>query len=200
MSQEDTVSLLDEDTRSSFSSNDDEKRMCEVTKIKFKRLLKDVKLPQKMTPLSAGLDIFYPHQQTLCIPPGATTGAIDLGFAIKLEDHTYAQLVSRSGLACKKGIEVVGQPATIDADYVGPLRVYLRNNSNYPHNINFGQRFLQMVLGKRFDVEFEECKELPETSRGSGGFGSTGEGFFLSYKICSCIYNVSVFFYYLCYP
>lgn len=171
LEEEEDQELL-EDMSSSSSVEMDQK--CEGTTIKFKRFLKDVEMPQRMTPLSAGLDVYYPHRNKLWIGAGEITAPINLGFGIKMESDTYAQLVSRSSLACKRGIEVVGQPTIIDADYVGPIFVYLRNTSFLPQSITYGERILQMVVCKRLDVKFEECENLPTTQRGSGGFGSTG--------------------------
>ena len=85
------------------------------------------------------------------------------------------QIRPRSGLAAKNGITVLNTPGTIDADYRGEIKVILINLSKKNFKVNKGQRIAQMVLVPFLKVEFEEVKDLPNTIRGSGGFGSTGK-------------------------
>ena len=80
----------------------------------------------------------------------------------------------RSGLAAKKGITVLNAPGTIDADYRGEIGVILVNLSNDEFTINNGERIAQLVIAKHERAEWEEVELLTETSRGVGGFGSTG--------------------------
>ena len=85
-----------------------------------------------------------------------------------------AQVRPRSGLAAKKGITVLNSPGTIDADYRGEIGVILVNLSNDEFVINNGERIAQMVIAKHEQISWEEVEVLAETSRGEGGFGSTG--------------------------
>lgn len=85
-----------------------------------------------------------------------------------------AQVRPRSGLAAKKGITVLNAPGTIDADYRGEIGVILVNLSNEDFVINNGERIAQMVIAKHEHISWEEVDILGETSRGAGGFGSTG--------------------------
>ena len=85
-----------------------------------------------------------------------------------------AQVRPRSGLAAKKGITVLNAPGTIDADYRGEVGVILVNLSEEDFVVSNGERIAQMVIAKHERVEWEETDNLSETSRGAGGFGSTG--------------------------
>jgi len=93
---------------------------------------------------------------------------------IELPVGYEAQVRPRSGLAAKKGITVLNAPGTIDADYRGEIGVILVNLSNEDFTIENGERIAQLVIAKHERAEWEETKELTETARGEGGFGSTG--------------------------
>jgi dUTP pyrophosphatase len=80
----------------------------------------------------------------------------------------------RSGLAAKNGISVLNAPGTIDADYRGEIGVILVNLSNEDYTIENGERIAQLVIAKHERAAWDEVEELDETSRGTGGFGSTG--------------------------
>lgn len=85
-----------------------------------------------------------------------------------------AQVRPRSGLAAKKGVTVLNAPGTIDADYRGEIGVILVNISKDDFVVEDGERIAQMVIAKHERAEWIEVEELSETSRGEGGFGSTG--------------------------
>lgn len=99
---------------------------------------------------------------------------IKTGLFIALPVGYEAQVRPRSGLAAKKGITVLNAPGTIDADYRGEIGVILVNLSNEDFIVEDGERVAQLVIAKHERTEWVEVKELSETSRGSGGFGSTG--------------------------
>ena len=80
----------------------------------------------------------------------------------------------RSGLAAKNGVTVLNTPGTVDADYRGEVKVILINLGDTPFEIERGMRIAQMVIAPVTQAGFTEVNELPETARGSGGFGSTG--------------------------
>ncbi len=84
------------------------------------------------------------------------------------------QIRPRSGLALKHGITLPNTPATIDSDYRGELKVILANLGTEPFEVTRGMRIAQMVIARVERVEFEAVAELPASSRGAGGFGSTG--------------------------
>ena len=99
---------------------------------------------------------------------------IKTGLFIELPIGYEAQVRPRSGLAAKKGITVLNTPGTIDADYRGEIGVILVNLSNEPFTVENGERVAQLVIAKHERAEWLEVEVLSDTSRGSGGFGSTG--------------------------
>lgn len=106
------------------------------------------------------------------ISPGQTI-MIDLGFKIELRPGWEMQVRSRSGMA-KRGLVVANAPGTIDSGYRGPCMVLLRNNNEHARIIKAGTRVAQFVLKRAPQAVFEEVKELGDSERGDGGFGSTG--------------------------
>ncbi|NCU55945.1 MAG: dUTP diphosphatase, partial [Candidatus Fonsibacter ubiquis] len=99
---------------------------------------------------------------------------IPTGLAVAIPESYEIQVRPRSGLAAKNGISVLNTPGTIDADYRGEIKVILINLSLENFKIEPGQRIAQMVLCPVIKAELHEVDELPESVRGSGGFGSTG--------------------------
>ena len=99
---------------------------------------------------------------------------VKTGLFIALPVGYEAQVRPRSGLAAKKGITVLNAPGTVDADYRGEIGVILVNLSNETFVIEDGERIAQLVIAKHERAQWEEVSELSETSRGAGGFGSTG--------------------------
>jgi dUTP pyrophosphatase len=93
---------------------------------------------------------------------------------IELPVGFEAQIRPRSGLALKKGLTVLNTPGTIDADYRGEIGVILINLSNSEVIIEPGERICQMVIAKHEHVKLAGVDEISETTRGAGGFGSTG--------------------------
>ena len=99
---------------------------------------------------------------------------IKTGLFIELPIGYEAQVRPRSGLSAKKGITVLNAPGTIDADYRGEVGVILVNLSNEAFTLSDGERIAQLVIAKHERAQWQETSLLSETSRGSGGFGSTG--------------------------
>jgi dUTP pyrophosphatase len=131
-------------------------------------------LPKYQTPLSAGMDLVANLDAPVTLMP-LDRQLIPTGLFIALPEGYEAQIRPRSGLALKHGITVLNSPGTIDADYRGEIKVILINLSNTPFVINDGERIAQMIIAKHEVVELETVEELDETSRGEGGFGSTGK-------------------------
>ena len=137
---------------------------------------KDLPLPTRQTPLSAGLDLHANVNETITIKKGERI-LVPTGIKIALPFGYEAQIRPRSGLALKHGITVLNTPGTVDADYRGELCVLLVNLGNEDFHVNRGDRIAQMVIAKVEMVEFDEVKtaaDLPNTTRGAGGYGSTG--------------------------
>lgn len=101
---------------------------------------------------------------------------IPTGLFIELPKGYEAQIRPRSGMALKHGISVLNTPGTIDADYRGEIGIIVVNLSAEPYTIEPGERICQMVISKHEKIEWESVDKLGESSRGSGGFGSTGKG------------------------
>lgn len=130
-------------------------------------------LPEYATPLSAGLDLKAAIDEPIVLEP-LKRAIVPTGLYIALPEGFEAQIRPRSGLAAKHGITVLNSPGTIDADYRGELKVILVNLSDEAFTINPGERIAQMVVARFEQVEWELSDSLDETSRGEGGFGSTG--------------------------
>ena len=131
-------------------------------------------LPSYATPQSAGLDLYAAVNKEVLIRPGERC-KVCTGIAIELPDGYEAQVRSRSGLAAKAGVIVLNSPGTIDADYRGEVIVILANFGEENYSINRGDRIAQLVVSPVTRVDWEETSAIStETSRGAGGFGSTG--------------------------
>lgn len=130
-------------------------------------------LPAYATGSSAGMDLRADIAKPLEIKP-LQRAMVPTGIFIALPEGTEAQVRPRSGLAAKYGVTVLNSPGTIDADYRGEVKVILVNLSDTVFIVNPGDRIAQMVIARYEKVEWEACDSLDETSRGEGGFGSTG--------------------------
>ena len=130
-------------------------------------------LPNYETIASAGMDLRANLSEDRVLKP-LERSVVGTGLFIELPVGIEAQVRPRSGLAAKKGISVLNAPGTIDADYRGEIGVILVNLSNEDFTIENGERVAQLVIAKHERAEWIEVNELSETSRGAGGFGSTG--------------------------
>lgn len=130
-------------------------------------------LPQYSTPQSAGLDLRASLDVPVVLQPGERS-LIPTGIKLALPPGMEAQVRPRSGLAYKHGITVLNAPGTIDADYRGDIGVILVNHGDVAFTVEDGSRIAQIVLAKYEQVAWEEVRELTDTDRGDGGFGSTG--------------------------
>jgi dUTP pyrophosphatase len=132
-------------------------------------------LPSYQSAHAAGLDLLaaVPEGSPLVLAPGERA-MVPTGLAIALPQGFEAQVRPRSGLAAKHGITALNSPGTIDADYRGEIQVILINHGTEPFAIRRGERIAQMVIAPVVQVQLNAVDSLPETGRGSGGFGSTG--------------------------
>ena len=130
-------------------------------------------LPNYETIASAGMDLRANIEEPVTLAP-LDRAIIKTGLFIELPVGYEAQVRPRSGLAAKKGITVLNAPGTVDADYRGEIGVILVNLSHDNFTIENGERIAQLVIAKHERAEWVEVTELSETSRGEGGFGSTG--------------------------
>ena len=130
-------------------------------------------LPEYATEHAAGMDLRANLTEPVILKP-LERALISTGLFMELPVGFEAQIRPRSGLAFKHGLTVLNSPGTIDADYRGEIKVILVNLSNQPVSIQHGDRIAQMVVARHEQAEFSEVSQLQETSRGAGGFGSTG--------------------------
>jgi dUTP diphosphatase len=132
-------------------------------------------LPAYQSAHAAGLDLLaaVPQDTPLLLAPGKHA-MVPTGLAIALPKGFEAQVRPRSGLAATHGVTVLNSPGTIDADYRGEVSVILINHGAEPFTIRRGERIAQMVIAPVVQARLNPVDSLPDTSRGSGGFGSTG--------------------------
>ncbi|RVQ66982.1 dUTP diphosphatase [Croceicoccus ponticola] len=133
----------------------------------------DLPLPAYASDGAAGMDVVSAEERVL--NPG-DRAAVATGIAMAIPEGYEVQIRPRSGLALKHGITVPNTPGTIDSDYRGELKVILINHGVEPYKIRRGDRIAQAVLSPVVQASWLEVHELDETSRGEGGFGSTGFG------------------------
>jgi dUTP pyrophosphatase len=133
----------------------------------------EVPLPAYQTEGSAGLDLSAAIAEPWVLKPGERR-LVPTGLKLAIPDGFEAQVRPRSGLALKHGIGMVNSPGTIDSDYRGPLGVILVNHGAEPFVIEPLSRIAQLVIAPVARASVVLTPSLDETTRGSGGFGSTG--------------------------
>lgn len=133
----------------------------------------DLPLPTYATDQAAGMDLLAAITADLVLP-SLGRAIVPTGLAIALPPGWEAQVRPRSGLAAKNGVTVANAPGTIDADYRGEVGVILVNLSPDPFTITRGMRIAQMVIARHARAAWDEVETLPQSVRGTGGFGSTG--------------------------
>jgi len=147
------------------------------SEIKVRRLAHnpDLPLPAYETDGAAGMDLraAVAEDEPVTIRPGARA-LVPTGLSIAVPPGYEAQIRPRSGLALKKGITCLNTPGTVDSDYRGEVSVILANLGEEDFVIRRGDRIAQMVIAPYVRAQWSEVPDLEETSRGAGGFGSTG--------------------------
>ncbi|SFO20842.1 dUTP diphosphatase [Sphingomonas sp. OK281] len=144
-----------------------------MIRIELKRLPhgKGLPLPGYATEGAAGMDVV--SAEALTLAPGERA-AVATGFAIAIPAGHEVQVRPRSGLALKHGVTCLNTPGTIDSDYRGEVKVILANLGSAPFAIARGDRIAQLVPAIVLRATLDEVVTLDDTSRGAGGFGSTG--------------------------
>jgi dUTP pyrophosphatase len=130
-------------------------------------------LPAYQSEHAAAMDLAAAVESAVDIPPGARM-LIPCGFRIAVPKGHEAQVRPRSGLASRNGITVINTPGTIDADYRGEVKVALVNLGDAPFTVERGMRIAQLLITPVPRVEWRVVEALPDSMRGSGGFGHTG--------------------------
>ena len=132
-------------------------------------------LPAYQSVHAAGLDLLagLPADAPMVLLSGARA-LIPTGLSIELPPGYEAQIRPRSGLALKHGVTLLNSPGTVDADYRGEIMVLLINHGAEPFTVRRGDRIAQLIVSSVEHVAIVEVEELGNTTRGAGGFGSTG--------------------------
>lgn len=138
----------------------------------FKRIHPQATLPSYAHANDAGMDIRSVAEVVL---PARGRAPVPTGLVMLLPPGYEAQVRPRSGLALKNGITVLNAPGTIDAGYRGEIGVILFNTTEVDYIVHIGDRIAQLVIAPVTQVEPVEANEIDETTRGAGGFGSTGK-------------------------
>lgn len=144
-----------------------------MTMLKVKRLRANAVLPARQTKQAAGFDLAACLDSPVSLEPGQRL-AIPTGLAFEIAPGYEGQVRPRSGLALNHGVTVLNAPGTIDADYRGEVQVLLINHGSESVTFKHGDRVAQFLLGPVTIPEMQEVTMLSATSRGGGGFGSTG--------------------------
>ena len=145
-----------------------------MVKVLVKRLDPKVQLPSYKTEGSSGMDLMAFIDSSIKIAPNSSA-LIPTGISLAISKDVEIQIRPRSGLAAKSNISVLNTPGTIDSDYRGELKIILFNHGNKEFIVKNKDRIAQIVLVPVLKIDFEEVNDLPESMRGSGGFGSTGK-------------------------
>lgn len=145
--------------------------------VKIKRLYKQASLPTKGSAKAAAYDVYAcitNEEGSVTIKPH-TTVKIGTGISMAPPEGYFVGVYARSGLSSKEGLRPSNCVGVCDEDYRGEYIVAMHNDSQVDRIIRHGDRIAQIILQKRYDMDFEEVDELDETERGTGGFGSTGK-------------------------
>ena len=145
-----------------------------MIKVLVKKREPSVKLPSYKTNGASGMDLMAYIDKSIELKPGESC-LVPTGLSIAFPEEYEIQIRPRSGLAAKNNISVLNTPGTIDSDYRGEIKVILFNHGNKNFKIDNNDRIAQMILTPVLKIDLEETNELPESTRGAGGFGSTGK-------------------------
>mgnify|MGYP001181738541 FL=1 len=145
-----------------------------MVKVLVKKTSPSVELPSYKTKGASGMDLMAFIEKPISLKPGKSC-LVPTGLSVAFPEEYEIQIRPRSGLAAKNNVSVLNTPGTIDSDYRGEIKIILFNHSNEDFIINNNDRIAQMILTPVMKMDLEETSELPESIRGSGGFGSTGK-------------------------
>ena len=145
-----------------------------MVKVLVKKLDPAVEIPNYKTTGASGMDLMAFVKQPIKLAPKSSC-LVPTGLSVAFSEEYEIQIRPRSGLAAKNNISVLNTPGTIDSDYRGEIKIILFNHGTEEFVVNNKDRIAQMVLMPVKKMELEEVKNLPGSSRGKGGFGSTGK-------------------------
>lgn len=145
-----------------------------MEKIPVKRLRPNAILPTYGSADAAGADLYACLEEAITVAPGESV-FVPTGIAMEIPKGYAGLAYARSGLACKRGLAPANKVGVIDSDYRGEFMIVLHNHGNQPQTVEHGERIAQLVITPVYTPGFTEVEALSDTSRGAGGFGSTGK-------------------------
>jgi dUTP pyrophosphatase len=145
-----------------------------MDKIAVKRLKPNAILPTYGSAEAAGADLYACLEETVTVAPGQTV-FVPTGIAMEIPRGYAGLAYARSGLACKQDLAPANKVGVIDSDYRGEFMIALHNHGSQVRTVSHGDRIAQLVITPVYTPGFREVEELSDTSRGAGGFGSTGK-------------------------
>ena len=145
-----------------------------MEKVAVKKLRPGAKMPTFGSREAAGADLYACLEEPVTIEPGKTV-FLPTGLSMALPKGYVGLVYARSGLACKQGLAPANKVGVIDSDYRGEFMIALHNHSTEPRVVKHGDRIAQLVVTPVIQPNYYEADTLDETSRGTGGFGSTGK-------------------------
>ena len=145
-----------------------------MSTIRVKKLKENAILPTYGSAGAAGADLYACLDEAVTILPGETAW-IPTGIALEVPAGCAGLVYARSSLGVKRGLAPANKVGVIDSDYRGEIRVVLLNHGKEPQTILSGERVAQFIITPVLTPAYEEVSELSDTSRGTGGFGSTGK-------------------------
>lgn len=145
-----------------------------MPEVLLKKLRPGAIIPSRGSSEAAGYDLYACIDTDTVILPGETK-IIGTGLSAAIPDGWFGACFARSGLAAKEGLRPANCVGVVDSDYRGEFLIALHNDSSEPRTVKNGERIAQLVILPYLAVTFRETDELPQSARGSGGFGSTGK-------------------------
>ena len=142
--------------------------------VRVKILKEGAKLPTYGSAQAAGADLYACLEKAVTIAPGETV-FVPTGIALEVPLGCAGLIYARSGMACKRGLAPANKVGVVDSDYRGEIIVALHNHGNVPQTVEHGERVAQFVITPVLTPAYEMVKELSDTERNQGGFGSTGK-------------------------
>ena len=142
--------------------------------VRVKILKEGAKLPTYGSAQAAGADLYACLQEPVTVAPGETV-FVPTGIALEVPLGCAGLIYARSGMACKRGLAPANKVGVVDSDYRGEIIVALHNHGNAPQAVEHGERVAQFVIAPVLTPDYEMVKELSDTERNQGGFGSTGK-------------------------
>lgn len=142
--------------------------------VRVKKLHPNAKLPTYGSPEAAGADLYACLEEAVTIQPGEVYW-VPTGIALEVPKGCAGLVYARSSMGVKRGLAPANKVGVVDSDYRGEIKVVLLNHSNQPQTLEPGERVAQFVITPVLTPVYEETEDLSDTSRGIGGFGSTGK-------------------------